>query len=75
MEQIIYASIVSLIYVFSRSVYSKYSPDDTVPLKQLIKDGVIVFVSAMIGSYISTYGASCEDIKKNISVLTSQPEF
>jgi hypothetical protein len=75
MEQIIYASIVALIYVFSRSMYSKYSPDDMVPLKQLIKDGVIVFLSAMVGSYISSYGSSTEIIKKNISVLTSQPEF
>ena len=77
MEQIVYALVVSLIYVIVRSVYSKYSPDDVVPLSQLVKDALMVFISAIAVSYIlgSSDFPDVTSVKKNITVLTSEPEF
>jgi hypothetical protein len=76
MEHFIYAAVIAFIYVIVRSVYSKYSPDDVVPLSQLIKDSVMVFISVIAALYILDSGLPvAKSAKKNISVLTSDPEF
>lgn len=77
MENFIYAGVLSVIYSIVRSIYSKYSPDDIVPLSQLIKDSIMVFISAIAASYILDSGIStaAKATKRNIDVMTGAPEF
>uniref|UniRef100_A0A6C0BQL5 Uncharacterized protein n=1 Tax=viral metagenome TaxID=1070528 RepID=A0A6C0BQL5_9ZZZZ len=76
MEQFIHAAITAVLYVIIRSAYSKYSPDDALPPKQLVKEGVVVFIACVAASYISMYtDTNIDAVKKNLTVLTSAPDF
>jgi hypothetical protein len=76
-KYIIHSGIISFIYLLMKFVEMRVVIKETKPIKELIRDTVIVYLSSMVGLYIiDEFMPSGESIKKTVTnVFTDMPGF
>ena len=76
-KYIIHSGIIAFIYLLMKFVEMRIVIKEAKPVKELIRDTVIVYLSAMVGLYIiDEFMPSGESVKKTITnVFTDMPGF
>lgn len=76
-KYIIHSGIIAFIYLLMKFVEMRIVIKETKSIKELIRDTVIVYLSAMVGLYIiDEFMPSGESVKKTITnVFTDMPGF
>ena len=76
-KYIIHSGIIAFIYLLMKFVEMRIVIKEAKPVKELIIDTVIVYLSAMVGLYIiDEFMPSGESVKKTITnVFTDMPGF
>jgi hypothetical protein len=76
-KYIIHSGIIAFIYLLMKFVEMRIVIKEVKPVKELIRDTVIVYLSAMVGLYIiDEFMPSGESVKKTITnVFTDMPGF
>lgn len=76
-KYIIHSGIIAFIYLLMKFVEMRVVIKETKPIKELIRDTVIVYLSSMVGLYIiDEFMPSGESIKKTVTnVFTDMPGF
>jgi hypothetical protein len=76
-KYIIHSGIIAFIYLLMKFVEMRIVIRETKPIKELIRDTIIVYLSAMVGLYIiDEFMPSGESVKKTITnVFTDMPGF
>jgi hypothetical protein len=76
-KYIIHSGIIAFIYLLMKFVEMRIVIKETKPIKELVRDTIIVYLSAMVGLYlIDEFMPSGESIKKTVTnVFTDMPGF
>jgi len=76
-KYIIHSGIIAFIYLLMKFVEMRIVIKETKPIKELVRDTIIVYLSAMVGLYIiDEFMPSGETIKKSVTnVFTDHPGF
>jgi hypothetical protein len=76
-KYIIHSGIIAFIYLLLKFVEMRIVIKEIKPIKELIRDTIIVYLSAMVGLYIiDEFMPSGESVKKTITnVFTDHPGF
>jgi len=76
-KYIIHSGIVAFIYLLMKFVEMRITKKETKSMKELIRDTIIVYLSAMVGLYvINEFMPSGEVLKKTVTnVFTDAPGF
>lgn len=76
-KYIIHSGIIAFIYLLMKFVEMRIVIKETKPIKELIRDTILVYLSAMVGLYIiDEFMPSTESVKKNITnVFIDTPGF
>jgi hypothetical protein len=75
-KYIIHSGIISFIYLFLKFVEMRITKNETKPMKELIRDTVIVYLSAIIGLYIiGEFMPTTTVVKTVTNVFTDVPGF
>jgi hypothetical protein len=76
-KYIIHSGVVAFIYLLMKFVEMRITKKETKPIKELIRDTIIVYLSAMVGLYIiNEFMPSGESLKKTVTnVFTDAPGF
>jgi hypothetical protein len=76
-KYIIHSGVIAFIYLLMKFVEMRVVIKETKPIKELIRDIVIVYLSSMVGLYIiDEFMPSGESIKKTVTnVFTDMPGF
>lgn len=75
-KYIIHSGIIAFIYLLMKFIEMRISKKETKPMKDLIRDTIIVYLSAIVGLYIISEFMNTKTIKKNITnVFTDPPGF
>ena len=76
-KYIIHSGIIAFIYLLMKFVEMRIVIKEAKPVKELIRDTVIVYLSAMVGLFIiDEFMPSGESVKKTITnVFTDMPGF
>jgi hypothetical protein len=76
-KYIIHSGIVAFIYLLMKFVEMRITKKETKSMKELIRDTIIVYLSAMVGLYIiNEFMPSSESLKKTVTnVFTDAPGF
>jgi hypothetical protein len=76
-KYIIHSGIIAFIYLLMKFVEMRIVIKEAKPVKELIRDTVIVYLSAMVGLYIiDEFMPSGDSVKKTITnVFTDMPGF
>ena len=76
-KYIIHSGIIAFIYLLMKFVEMRIVIKETKPVKELIRDTIIVYLSAMVGLYIiDEFMPSGESVKKTITnVFNDMPGF
>ena len=76
-KYIIHSGIVAFIYLLMKFVEMRITKKETKSMKELIRDTIIVYLSAMVGLYvINEFMSSGEVLRKTVTnVFTDAPGF
>jgi hypothetical protein len=75
-KYILHAGIIAFIYLLLKFVELRITKNNTKPLKELIRDAVIVYFSAFVGLYIIDEFMPTTSIVKTVTnVFTDAPGF
>jgi len=76
-KYIIHSGIIAFIYLLMKFVEMRIVIKETKPIKELMRDTIIVYLSAMVGLYIiDEFMPSGEAVKKTVTnVFTDLPGF
>jgi hypothetical protein len=76
-KYIIHSGIIAFIYLLMKFAEMRIVVKETKPIKDLLRDTIIVYLSAMVGLYIiDEFMPSGETVKKTITnVFTDVPGF
>ena len=76
-KYIIHSGIIAFIYLLMKFVEMRIVIKETKPIKELVRDTIMVYLSAMVGLYIiDEFMPSGESIKKTVTnVFTDMPGF
>ena len=76
-KYLIHSGIISFIYLLMKFVEMRITKNEAKPMKELIRDTVIVYLSAIIGLYIiGEFMPAGETVKKTVTnVFTDHPGF
>ena len=75
-KYIIHSGIISFIYLLLKFVEMRMIKKDKKEVKDLIRDTLIVYLSAMVGLYIISEFMSTESVIKTVTnVFTDTPGF
>ena len=70
------ATAVAVIYIFLRFIEMRFILKETKPLKTLIRDGLLVYLSLLLGFYIIQNITPVIQLKKQpTEVFTDEPDF
>ena len=69
------SSIISVIFVLFKYLETKFIVKDNKPIKLIIRDGLIVFISSISGFYILSQINSNITEKNKPSAFTGEAEF
>jgi hypothetical protein len=75
-KYIIHSGIISFIYLLMKFVEMRITKNEAKPMKELIRDTVIVYLSAIIGLYIiGEFMPTTSAVKTVTNVFTDAPSF
>ena len=75
-KYIIHSGIISFIYLLMKFVEMRITKNEAKPMKELIRDTVIVYLSAIIGLYIiGEFMPTTTVVKTVTNVFTDVPSF
>jgi hypothetical protein len=75
-KYIIHSGIISFIYLLMKFVEMRITKNEAKPMKELIRDTVIVYLSAIIGLYIiGEFMPTTTVVKTVTNVFTDVPGF
>jgi hypothetical protein len=76
-KYIIQSGIIAFIYLLMKFVEMRIVIKETKPIKELVRDTIIVYLSSMVGLYIiNEFMPSGDYVKKTITnVFTDTPGF
>lgn len=75
-KYIIHSGIIAFIYLLMKFVEMRIAKKEAKPMKELIRDTIIVYLSAMVGLYIiNEFMPSGEVTKTVTNVFTDAPGF
>lgn len=77
-ESVILGTIISVTYLILKFIEMKYVEKEPKPLKELVKDAVVVFFSVIIGQIILvqlTPAITGENLNVEPAVFTDEPIF
>tara|TARA_E500000178_G_C16715157_1_gene614573 strand:+ start:459 stop:707 length:249 start_codon:yes stop_codon:yes gene_type:complete len=82
MDRLYFSLILSLFYFLVKFLEMRYINKEVLPVKLLLKDSIIVFITCFLSFYIieqiedlPIIGKNNSTIKKTIPVFTDNPEF
>ena len=67
--------VVSIVYLLFRFFEMRFITKDTVPLKKLVRDTLVVYVSYISGIFVYTQIEPIKDLASSPVVFTNNPEF
>ena len=76
-KYLIHSGIIAFIYLLLKFAEMRIIIKETKPIKELVRDTIIVYLSCMVGLYIiDEFVPSGESVKKTITnVFTDHPGF
>ena len=75
-KYIIHSGIISFIYLLMKFVEMRITKNEAKPMKEMIRDTVIVYLSAIIGLYIiGEFMPTTTVVKTVTNVFTDVPGF
>ncbi len=75
-KYIIHSGIIAFIYLLMKFIEMRMIQKETKPMKDLIRDTIMVYLSAMVGLYIiSEFMQRPDTIKTVTNVFTDVPGF
>jgi len=76
-KYIIHSGIIAFIYLLMKFVEMRITKKETKPIKELIRDTLIVYLSAMVGLYIiNDFMPTTSSVVKTVTnVFTDPPGF
>jgi hypothetical protein len=75
-KYIIHSGIIAFIYMLMKFVELRITKNETKQMKELIRDTVIVYLSAMVGLYIiNEFMPTNATVKTVTNVFTDAPGF
>ena len=75
-KYIIHSGIITFVYLLMKFVEMRIAVKETKPIKELVRDTVIVYLSAIVGLYIIDEFIPTTDVAKTITnVFTDLPGF
>ncbi len=76
-KYIIHSGIIAFIYLLMKFVEMRITKKETKPIKELIRDTLIVYLSAMVGLYIiNDFMPTTSTVVKTVTnVFTDPPGF
>ena len=75
-KYIIHSGIISFIYLLMKFVEMRITKNEAKPMKELIRDTVIVYLSTVIGLYIiGEFMPTTSVVKTVTNVFTDAPSF
>lgn len=75
-KYIIHSGIIAFIYLLMKFVEMRITKKEAKPMKELIRDTIIVYLSAMVGLYIiNEFMPTKATIKTVTNVFTDPPGF
>jgi hypothetical protein len=75
-KYLIHSGIIAFIYLLMKFVEMRITKNEAKPMKELIRDTVIVYLSAIIGLYIiEEFMPSNAVVKTVTNVFTDMPSF
>lgn len=67
--------VVSIVYLLFRFFEMRFITKDTVPLKKLVRDTLVVYISYISGIFVYTQIEPIKDLASSPVVFTNNPEF
>jgi hypothetical protein len=75
-KYLIHSGIIAFIYLLMKFVEMRITKNEAKPMKELIRDTVIVYLSAIIGLYIIEEFMPTNSVVKTVTnVFTDLPSF
>jgi hypothetical protein len=75
-KYIIHSGIIAFIYLLMKFVELRITQKEVKPVKELIRDTIIVYLSAMVGLYIiNEFMPTTSVVKTVTNVFTDPPGF
>ena len=76
-KYIIHSGIIAFLYLLMKFVEMRITKKETKPIKELIRDTLIVYLSAMVGLYIiNDFMPTTSSVVKTVTnVFTDPPGF
>jgi hypothetical protein len=75
-KYIMHSGIIAFIYLLMKFVEMRITKNEAKPMKELIRDAIIVYLSAIIGLYIISEFLPTSSIVKTVTnVFTDPPGF
>jgi hypothetical protein len=67
--------VVCIVYLIFRFFEMRFILKETIPLKKLIRDALLVYVSFIAGNFVYTQIEPIKDLGRTPVVFTNNPEF
>jgi hypothetical protein len=67
--------VVSIVYLLFRFFEMRFITKNTVPLKKLVRDTLVVYISYISGIFVYTQIEPIKDLASSPVVFTNNPEF
>ena len=75
-KYIIHSGIIAFIYLLMKFIEMRITKKETKQMKELIRDAIIVYLSAMVGLYIINEFMPTTSVTKTVTnVFTDAPGF
>ena len=75
-KYLIHSGIITFIYLLMKFVEMRITKNETKPMKELIRDTIIVYLSAIVGLYIiNEFMPTNATVKTVTNVFTDTPGF
>jgi len=69
------ATTISVIYILLRFLEMRFILKETKPLKTLIRDGLLVYLSTLSGFYMLQHIAPIAKLTTNTAAFINEPDF
>ena len=73
-SKLVNAGIVGALFLVLKFVEMRFITKENIPPKQLVRDGILVFISVLLGKYLTEQLDSAAG-SKFIEVFTDNPSF
>jgi len=74
-ETFIKGFVVCIVYLIFRFIEMRFILKETIPLKKLIRDSLLVYITFIAGDFVYNQIEPIKDLGVNPVVFTNNPEF